>query len=85
MSQSIRHNVEFRKLLTRKHGALGSELQAFTGRDYVYSTWSLRTMETDTHKLYTRKEGKETRYYLWTAERAEMEAANDRKRLANAS
>ena len=63
---SIRDNAEFRAMLTRREGALGSELQELTGRAFVYSTWSLRTMETDKRKLVTQKEGRETRYFLVT-------------------
>lgn len=72
MAQSIVNNAEFRKLLTRKEGALGSELQAFTNRAFVYSLWSLRCMMTDAHPfLYSQKEGRETRYFLRTAKQDE--------------
>ena len=70
MATSIVNNKEFRALLTRKGGATGKELQAFTGRAFVYSTWSLRCMETDTHELWTQKEGRETRYMLISKKRA---------------
>lgn len=86
MSQSIRFNAEFRKLMMRARGATGRELQELTGRDYVYSTWSLRTMETPTHELWTMKEGNETRYGLWTKEQKQAYqdklAANDAKKAA---
>jgi hypothetical protein len=66
MAQSIRNNVEFRAMLTRKGGATGAELQEFTGRTHIYSTWSLRCMETEERSLYTEKDGRETRYMLLT-------------------
>ena len=79
MANSIRNNAEFRALLTRANGATGSELQEFTGRAYVYSTWSLRCMETETHELWTQKDGKETRYMLKSKARI---AANEARRSA---
>lgn len=72
---SIVNNKQFRALLLRKTGATGAELQECTGRAYVYSTWSLRCMETATHKLYTLKDGNATRYYLMTPAAVAAEVA----------
>jgi hypothetical protein len=79
MAQSIRTNKEFRAALMGK-GSTGAELQAITGRDYVYSTWSLRTMIDDTYDLFSIKSGKETRYFLRL--KPEVKAARDAKRAA---
>lgn len=81
MATSIVNNADFRAMLTRKAGALGSELQALTARAFVYSTWSLRCMETAERKLWTQKEGKETRYFLLTAK----QIAAEHQKVANAA
>lgn len=63
---SIVNNAEFRALLTRKGGATGRELADLTKRTFVYSTWSLRVMETEKRELCVQKtaDGKATRYSL---------------------
>lgn len=83
MAQSIQNNKEFRAALMSRKGALGSELQVLTGRSFVYSTWSLRCMETETHELWTQKEGKETRYMLKL--RPEAKAAREAAKAERAA
>jgi hypothetical protein len=85
MANSIRNNADFRALLTRKGGATGKELQACTGRAYVYSTWSLRCMETEKKALWTIKDGNETRYFLKNRSDEIRVAANAAKKLAAAN
>jgi hypothetical protein len=82
MANSIRNNAEFRAMLMRKNGATGKELQALTGRAYIYSAWSLVCMNTDTHSIYTLKDGKETRYMLLNDARV---AANEQRKAENAA
>jgi hypothetical protein len=72
MAVSLKNDANVRRMLRRKNGATGAELQEARGRAFPYSLWSLRVLADDTHDIYQLRDGREMRYWLLTrAEYAE--------------